>query len=604
VGNWAAVTDGSGTVVYNTDSVGGIDDKQIKISAAAGDGYVYARLQDQYETLENAFYIATVNVYLDPNADTDKVYLTPRATYTSLVYGPSGNNYIEPPKGVWVETFIIFEITNYTQVFYLNIGFAGTLTANDICYADNISLRKITFSDDWTAGTGWGPKFALTAPSLGDEELSNGDFSSVTEGSDLVTNGGFDADSDWSKGSGWSIGSGVATWTFGSGNGNLGQTILTAGHQYRITYDVTANTGDQDFKLAVGTDASQTVLPQTVDTGHSVDFIAAGTDFLLRCTNGTGGAISIDNIVVKEITLDGHDTPTVDADDYLEYDTDNDRVRLVATDGNAKLRQTAVTVGTLYYYEIDIETVTSGRIKLVNTDCETYDKPINDTNTVVKMSTSGVHSGVFRAGNTVVEIVRDAFPTDTTINSWSIKPYTPSHANTDPRFDRQTEGSDVLDGEGAFDAVGTWLEAPNASIGAGVLSCTGTGGISDNDNRTSINASLVEDVRYKITFDVTAYTSGQIRIDAGYDAEYLISSPAVQTYTIYLTCSGNSFFYIRVNGTLTIDNVAIVPVTLSDYTGTNWYPYDEDGGAIHAAGETSLMYQSVGTARHLLSVPL
>jgi hypothetical protein len=32
---------------------------------------------------------------------------------------------------------------------------------------------------------------------------------------------------------------------------------------------------------------------------------------------------------------------------------------------------------------------------------------------------------------------------------------------------------------------------------------------------------------------------------------------------------------------------SIDAVTLSDYTGTNWYPYDEDGGAIHAAGETS-----------------
>jgi hypothetical protein len=602
VGNWTIGESGSAASLdYDTSSIGGHDDKQIKLTAEAGEDYVLARLTTSYTPdMSAGYYILSAKVYLDPNADQDRIRL-----YASSFTGSTkiqsldgaGSDYSTVNKGVWENVYSIFELVSGDLEGSFRIGFfdSGNLTANDICYFDDISLRKITFSDDWTAGDGWGPKFALTAPSLGDEELSNGDFSSVTEGSDLVTNGGFDADSDWSKGSGWSIGSGVATWTFGSGNGNLGQTILTAGHQYRITYDVTANTGDQDFKLAVGTDASQTVLPQTVDTGHSVDFIAAGTDFLLRCTNGTGGAISIDNIVVKEITLDGHDTPTVDADDYLEYDTDNDRVRLVATDGNAKLRQTAVTVGTLYYYEIDIETVTSGRIKLVNTDCETYDKPINDTNTVVKMSTSGVHSGVFRAGNTVVEIVRDAFPTDTTINSWSIKPYTPSHANTDPRFDRQTEGSDVLDGEGAFDAVGTWLEAPNASIGAGVLSCTGTGGISDNDNRTSINASLVEDVRYKITFDVTAYTSGQIRIDAGYDAEYLISSPAVQTYTIYLTCSGNSFFYIRVNGTLTIDNVAIVPVTLTDYTGTNWYPYDENGGAIHVTGAAAGMQQTISS---------
>jgi hypothetical protein len=42
--------------------------------------------------------------------------------------------------------------------------------------------------------------------------------------------------------------------------------------------------------------------------------------------------------------------------------------------------------------------------------------------------------------------------------------------------------------------------------------------------------------------------------------------------------------------------VAIVPVTLSDYTGTNWYPYDENGGAMHVAGSSAHLNQSVGSA--------
>jgi len=48
-------------------------------------------------------------------------------------------------------------------------------------------------------------------------------------GSDLVTNGTFAADSDWTKGANWTIGSGVATKTGGAAN-NLTQTIgSTAG---------------------------------------------------------------------------------------------------------------------------------------------------------------------------------------------------------------------------------------------------------------------------------------------------------------------------------------------------------------------------------------
>jgi hypothetical protein len=68
-------------------------------------------------------------------------------------------------------------------------------------------------------------------------------------GSDLVTNGTFDADANWTKGANWTIGSGVATKTGGAAN-NLTQTISsTAGLWYRCTATVTRTAGTLTISL-------------------------------------------------------------------------------------------------------------------------------------------------------------------------------------------------------------------------------------------------------------------------------------------------------------------------------------------------------------------
>jgi hypothetical protein len=47
-GNWIEVTDGSGTLTYNTDSVGGYDNKQVKVTAGAGDDYIFGYLATEF----------------------------------------------------------------------------------------------------------------------------------------------------------------------------------------------------------------------------------------------------------------------------------------------------------------------------------------------------------------------------------------------------------------------------------------------------------------------------------------------------------------------------------------------------------------------------
>jgi hypothetical protein len=331
-GNWTKNESGSAaTVAYNTDSIGGYDDKQLKITAEAGEDWIYAYLTGtEFGEMEaQTYYIFSAKVYLDPNADQDRIFISTQGfggVRYIMDYNGTASGAATVPKGVWVDVFLIFQTADDITGTNLRIGFVdtGDLTANDIMYVDDISLRKITFSDDWTAGTGWGPKFALTAPSLGDEELSNGDF------------GG--------------------TWT-----------------------------GD---------------LPQ----GHTL----VGTE---------------------------------SGDDQLTADDVNDRLQIQSGTGAdmGVSQATVLTVGSLYYAVVDIETATSGTLLLENASAVAYDNPLGAANQPLVMTTAGVHSIVFEAGSTDVQLYCTAAGDDFTINSWSIKPYTPSHANTYPRFSADSD---------------------------------------------------------------------------------------------------------------------------------------------------------------------
>lgn len=72
---------------------------------------------------------------------------------------------------------------------------------------------------------------------FGPELVQNGDFSET--GEELVTNGTFDTDSDWSKGTGCTIQNDKAKYTNApSGQGFTQSNFLTIGKFYKITFTV------------------------------------------------------------------------------------------------------------------------------------------------------------------------------------------------------------------------------------------------------------------------------------------------------------------------------------------------------------------------------
>ena len=126
-------------------------------------------------------------------------------------------------------------------------------------------------------------------------DQSRGGLSQI--GAELVTNGTFAADSDWTKGANWTIGSGVATKTGGAAN-NLTQTIgSTAAAWYRISLDVTRSAGT----LTVSLGTSGTTYAITA-TGSYTFFILAGSGTqTLTLAGDSSFAGTVDNVVVRNV---------------------------------------------------------------------------------------------------------------------------------------------------------------------------------------------------------------------------------------------------------------------------------------------------------------
>jgi hypothetical protein len=113
-------------------------------------------------------------------------------------------------------------------------------------------------------------------------------------GPDIVTNGTFDADSDWTKGAGWTIGSGVASHAAGTAGGLVQVVSLDALTAYDVTFTVSNRTAGSlqptlggDSGTAVTTNATHN---ETITTG-------SGTNLSFTASSDFDG--DLDNVIVQ-----------------------------------------------------------------------------------------------------------------------------------------------------------------------------------------------------------------------------------------------------------------------------------------------------------------
>ncbi len=162
---------------------------------------------------------------------------------------------------------------------------------------DNVSIKEVTDADfDFTRGTAAtrvnSQGLIEDVQILSGELVQNGDFEQI--GSELVINGNFDTDSDWSKDTGWTISNGEAIHT-GSGS-YISQTGTTIGKNYRVVIEVTQASGSGFPQIYMGGLTTAMTSPGT----YTFNITATSTLIRLRGLNDC----KVTSISVKELTED------------------------------------------------------------------------------------------------------------------------------------------------------------------------------------------------------------------------------------------------------------------------------------------------------------
>ncbi|MBK4723566.1 hypothetical protein JJL56_32515 [Azospirillum sp. YIM DDC1] len=147
------------------------------------------------------------------------------------------------------------------------------------------------------SATGWMPGDTRLAA------LCDAATGAITGSGDLATNGGFDSDTVWSKGTGWSIAGGVATKTPGTGSALSQVMPLTAGVLYAITFTVAGLSAGSATPTISGN--GQTVGAAVSANGTYTQYLVAPASPSTVDLYGSGSfSGSLDNVSVRLAVAD------------------------------------------------------------------------------------------------------------------------------------------------------------------------------------------------------------------------------------------------------------------------------------------------------------
>ena len=165
----------------------------------------------------------------------------------------------------------------------------------------------------------------------------------VSYGSELVTNGDFSTDSDWTKGTGWTISNGVADLDGSQGgNSDLSQSLtLKANAIYQLSVEVTAVTTALQYVTITNTGGAELDSLSTTGT-YTAIFVAPSTSENLNIRGTSSSVSTIDNVSVKEVLFDQPDG-TLTLFEHpnnvprVEWDADRNRLGLLVEESRTNL---------------------------------------------------------------------------------------------------------------------------------------------------------------------------------------------------------------------------------------------------------------------------
>jgi hypothetical protein len=122
-------------------------------------------------------------------------------------------------------------------------------------------------------------------------------------GPELVVHGGFDSSDGWTPGTGWAIGSGVATATASTANLDRALAGVKQFSNYQLRFTITAYTGG-NVRLGITTAGALSnvtgLFSSAGDFSLVVSVLSSGIDGV-RIDAGTSFTGSVDNVSVREV---------------------------------------------------------------------------------------------------------------------------------------------------------------------------------------------------------------------------------------------------------------------------------------------------------------
>ena len=435
---------------------------------------------------------------------------------------------------------------------------------------DVITNGSFATDTDWTKGNGWSiAGKAISTQALGSEEVTNGNFSDVPLGSELIDDGDFPSPNvNWTIQGGasttWVINNNTATRT-GSANWGLYQNITrTIGSLYKITFNVSTYTSGT-LKVKLGNGVANDVTTSGSKTLYMV------WDGSLEKISFEGTFIgSIENVSVKEV-INLVDNPNF---------TDTGAEEIV--DGDFPLPNTAWATGGGSEITID-----GARINNTVTGANSY----------ILQYLSGTPSGkqfvlsydvITTNGTTLGLEQNSALILNTSTTGTNRKLYfTWDRATNAVIIKRLTSGTDVtIDNVSVKELGEDWTLGTGWSIGDSKAVCDGT----QVANSNLYQAVYTISNSYKTTIDVIV-TGGTLKIFTGTPSQ-TITITSSGTYDFSGASSSSSTLYIQapVGFSGSVSNISVQELGEGWTLGTGW-SIGEDKAV--SDGSSSNLIQSI-----------
>ena len=406
----------------------------------------------------------------------------------------------------------------------------------------------------------------ITTPTAYD----NGKLLSVkpvkTFGSELIINGTFDTDSDWNKGTGWTISDGKASLNNSTGSLSKNDGVLEANKTYLVSIEITSITlGKFSPKTNTGQNIFDSVTLNTIGVHESVFTNTSGVNLQIRASGTTTG--SIDNVSVKEV---------IDADFQFSRNSSATRVNSQGLIEDVQILSSNL-VQNGDFSEEGSELVTNGGfdtdsdwhfIGTTNISNGVANFPDNTNSFLIQDSVVDLSVKIYKIQYEVITTNgsnfrlaggNSAFGT-VTLDSATIGVktfYLQSNGTVNKLQFNNNQFIGSIDNVSVKEVGQNWTFGTGWSIGDGKAVFDGFSNVSLKQDGIVANNK-----KYKLTYTILDYVQGGLKWRFGLSSNLTPVRSANGTYVEEITATGSDFRAITDGATkLSIDNISVIEIT-------------------------------------------